>query len=150
MTTSTVDRSIPKGAAIGAVALVLFAIAGFSTLSVERYAELPPTEVLDRQVLRFADRPDGSVAVMRAGDGALIHTVPPGGDGFIRGTMRGLNRDRMMREIAPETPFELTRFADGRFELHDPATGRKIDLRAFGATNTAAFERLLNPGETRQ
>lgn len=149
MTTSTADRSIPKGAAIGAVALVLFAVAGVSTLSVERYADLPPVAVLEQRALLFQDRPDGSVAVLSASDGTLVHSVPPGGDGFIRGTMRGLNRERVMSGIAPETPFELTRYADGRFELRDTATGRKIDLRAFGATNTAAFERLLTSGEKR-
>lgn len=149
MTSFTDDRSLPKGAAIGAVALVLFAIAGYSTVSVERYAKLPPVEVLDRSSLRFEDRSDGSVAVLRAEDGTLVHSVAPGGDGFIRGTMRGLNRDRMRRGIAPDKPFELIRYADGRFELYDPETDRKIDLRAFGATNTAAFERILNSGETR-
>ncbi|MFG5407483.1 hypothetical protein ABXN37_04325 [Piscinibacter sakaiensis] len=33
--------------------------------------------------------------------------------------------------------------------LGDPLTGRRIDLASFGATNAAAFARLLGPPEPR-
>jgi hypothetical protein len=32
---------------------------------------------------------------------------------------------------------------DGRLTLQDPATGRNLDLLAFGPTNAALFARLL-------
>jgi putative photosynthetic complex assembly protein len=42
-----------------------------------------------------------------------------------------------------DTPFRLTDWTDGRLTLEDRSTGRSVELRAFGATNAAAFARLL-------
>jgi hypothetical protein len=39
----------------------------------------------------------------------------------------------------------VAQWASGRLELQDAATGRMIDLDAFGVTNKDAFARLL-PG----
>ena len=77
-------------------------------------------------------------------DGTRTVTVlAPGSNGFIRGVLRGLVRERKRRGIGAETPFRLSYLTDGRLLLADPATGRVIDLGAFGPTNTAAFARLL-------
>jgi putative photosynthetic complex assembly protein len=61
--------------------------------------------------------------------------------------VRGLAHDRIRRGLDAGPPFRLSRWADGRLELQDVATGRRIDLRAFGATNRDAFARLLPPQE---
>jgi putative photosynthetic complex assembly protein len=52
-------------------------------------------------------------------------------------------RDRKKLALGPEMPFRLTLWHDGRLVLDDPATGRHVDLRAFGTTNRNAFARLL-------
>jgi putative photosynthetic complex assembly protein len=78
--------------------------------------------------MRFVDRSDGGIDVV---------------DGFARATLRGLVRDRKKLDLGPETPFRLTMWPDGRLVLDDPATGRHVDLRAFGPTNRDAFARLL-------
>ena len=57
--------------------------------------------------------------------------------------MRILARERRMNDEGRETPFRLIRWADGRLSIEDPATGRRIDLGAFGAANTQAFARLM-------
>jgi putative photosynthetic complex assembly protein len=93
--------------------------------------------------LRFLDRDDGGVAVYSAPDGRLVHVLPHGTNGFARGVLRGLARDRRRSDIGSEQAFRLVRFADGRLSLDDPATGRRIDLDAFGPTNVAVFARLL-------
>ncbi len=92
--------------------------------------------------LRFEDRADGAVTVHDT-SGTLIAVLPPGGDGFIRGALRGLSRDRRRMSVESDTSFRLTDWTDGRLTLEDRATGRSVDLRAFGATNAAAFARLL-------
>lgn len=143
------SANISRGAGIGAVALTLLALLGFGVNRTDTAGPDGGT-VVRAATLRFEDRPDGSVAVMRAADGVLVHAVPPGGDGFIRGTMRGLNRERARRGLSAEAPFELVQFADGRFELLDRTTDRRIDLHAFGSTNTAAFQQLLAAGEARR
>ena len=47
------------------------------------------------------------------------------------------------REIDSGPPFRLTHWSDGRLSLEDPSTGRRIELDAFGPTNTAVFARLM-------
>ena len=100
--------------------------------------------------LRFTDEPDGSVTVVDSGSARVIATVPPQTNGFMRTTVRGLAQDRMHQGMSDAVPFRLTRWANGRVTLDDPATGRRIDLEAFGPTNEGAFVRLLpqpgNPG----
>ena len=73
----------------------------------------------------------------------VIDTVAPGTNGFLRGTMRGLARERKRQGIGPELPFRLIGRADGRLTLEDPGTGRRVDLESFGPTNAAVFAQLM-------
>lgn len=96
--------------------------------------------------LRFEDRADGSVAVIDAGSGRTVAEFH-GEQGFVRGSLRALTRERKMRELGSEQPFELIAHADGRLTLHDPATGKRVELESFGPSNAANFARLLSqPG----
>ena len=61
----------------------------------------------------------------------------------MRGVLRGLARDRRADGIGRSPPFRLTRWADGRLSLDDPATGRHVDLEVFGPTNAGAFAEIL-------
>lgn len=97
--------------------------------------------------LRFEDRPDGSVAVIDGRSGLLVRKVE-GEAGFLRGTMRGLARERRRAGLGNEQPFELIGRADGRLTLHDPATGVKVDLESFGPVNAAVFAQFLSQGRT--
>lgn len=92
--------------------------------------------------LCFADSPDGSVVVTDAKDGSLVE-VFTGENGFVRGTMRGMARTRKSEGLGPQDPFRLAAWSDGRLTLDDPATGRHIELQAFGSTNTEVFGNLL-------
>lgn len=92
--------------------------------------------------LRFMDRDDGSIAVVDAHDGHLIEHIV-GQNGFVRGTLRGLARERRRQGIGSEPPFQLIARADGRLTLLDPSTSRRVDLESFGPTNSAEFARLL-------
>ena len=92
--------------------------------------------------LRFEDRADGTVTVRDAGDGAEIARLAVGEDGFVRSVMRGLVRERRAQGIGAQIPFRLTTWASGFVSLEDPATGRLVELTAFGPDNVAAFARL--------
>jgi putative photosynthetic complex assembly protein len=102
---------------------------------------------LASRAITVADRDDGAVVIRDAADGRVVLVLPPGQDGFMRGTLRGLARDRRLRNLGPEAPFRLTAWSDGRMTLDDMATGRRLDLLAFGQTNAEAFLRLLPNGE---
>jgi putative photosynthetic complex assembly protein len=100
--------------------------------------------------LTFADRADGAVVVRDARDGRLVEVLPAASDGFVRGVLRSLVRERRLRGLGDEAPFRLARRGDGRLALEDRASGAEVVLNAFGATNVEAFARFLNAeGERR-
>jgi len=142
------DRSLPRGAIAGAavlvaVTIVLAATARWSGFGTTR---LPETVAVAARDLRFVDRADGAVVVHDARTGELVEVVAPGTNGFLRGALRGLARERRLHGIGAEPPFRLAAGADGRVTLEDPSTGRRIALEAFGPTNSGAFARLLADG----
>lgn len=145
------EHGVPRGPLLGAAALVGVAIVAVLAVQATGVGRLTdaPDRILAERTLHFEDGPAGSVAVIDARTGAPVDTLEPGADGFIRATLRALVRERRMKGLGAETPFHLSRQADGRLLLLDPATGRQIDLHAFGPTNAAAFDRLLAAGPPR-
>ena len=103
----------------------------------------PMTQVVAERSLRFSDQADGGIAVHDAANGQLLERLAPGSNGFLRGALRGLSRERKRSGIGPEPALRLSGRSDGRLLLEDPQTGRLIDLGSFGSTNAAVFARLL-------
>ena len=99
--------------------------------------------------IRFEDQGDGSIRVVDAKLREQIAMVAPASNGFLRGAVRGLVRERKLQGLGMEVPFTLALLADGRLVLHDAATGHEIDLASFGSTNAAVFSKLLLPGDKR-
>ena len=97
---------------------------------------------LSERLLRFEDSPGGGVAVIDGETGKLLTTVT-GEQGFFRGALRALARDRVARKIGAEQPFKLISRTDGRLTLFDPLSGQRIDLESFGPTNAAVFAQFL-------
>jgi putative photosynthetic complex assembly protein len=98
-----------------------------------------------QRALHFEDRPQGGIAIVDAASGATLETVY-GEQGFLRGTLRAVVRERKLRGLVSSAPLQLTARADGRLTLSDPATGARIDLESFGPTNAAVFARWLPQG----
>ncbi|MEJ2603438.1 MAG: photosynthetic complex assembly protein PuhC [Gammaproteobacteria bacterium] len=142
------DR-VPRPALIGAGALVVVAIlaAAGARLTGLGTVEVPPSEVVESRALTFADADDGSVVVREAGSGTVLHVVAPGTNGFLRGVLRGLARERKLRGVGREPAFRLTRWADGRLTLEDPETERRLYLGPFGSSNVQVFVELLRVGD---
>ena len=136
---------IPRKALL-AGGLVLAAIVGAigtARLAGVDIAEPDAVTVVER-TLRFVDRPDGGIAVVDARSGRTLD-VMQGEQGFLRGTLRGMARERRRSGLDDSTPLSLLARADGRLTLVDPATGRRIDLESFGPTNAAVFARWIAP-----
>jgi putative photosynthetic complex assembly protein len=136
-------------AAGGLIALTLFLVS-VSRLTRSSDTLLTAADAVAARNLRFVDQPNGGIAVYSAKDGRLIETVAPGTNGFLRGTLRALVRERHQSGIGAEQPFRLIERVDGSLILYDPATERRIDLRAFGPTNAGAFAGLLASGSKDQ
>lgn len=101
-----------------------------------------PAPASQERQLRFEDRPDGSIAITDARTGETVTSVQ-GEQGFVRGALRALTRERKARGLGPEQPFQLMVRTDGGLTLYDPATSQRVDLEAFGPTNADNFARLL-------
>jgi putative photosynthetic complex assembly protein len=149
MTERTTSRPFPRGPLFGAAALVMLAlllagVSRFTGVGTTTVATANPIEIRD---LRFEDRADGSVAVLDAKNGKTVEILAPGTNGFVRGVMRGLARDRRLRGLGDEAPFELTRWDDDRLSLTDTATGHEIELVSFGVTQLEVFAKMLHAGE---
>ena len=97
---------------------------------------------LNERLLRFEDSTNGGVAVIDGETGKLLTTMT-GEQGFFRGALRALARDRIARRIGSEQPFKLISRTDGRLTLFDPVSGQRIDLDSFGPTNAAVFVPFL-------
>lgn len=147
MTEHAPDGSFPRAFLYGAGILMLSTIvlAGWSRHS---RASLPPPKAAAAVMavdLHFEDRRDGGVDIS-GGDGQRIAEFAPNTNGFARSVLRSMTRQRRLGGIGPETPFRLTRLANGRLTLSDPATGVQINLEAFGSDNAGAFAGLLVAG----
>ena len=147
------DPNVPRGAVIamgGLVGISLLLVAAVR-LGFVPPAASPPTEraaskavAVQSRDLVFLDTAGGDVAVRDAVTGKVTTAVKAGSEtGFIRGVMRGLARDRHIRNLDGSKPFRLTRWSNGDLTLTDMATDRMIELGAFGETNRKAFEVLL-------
>lgn len=151
------EQTMPKGALTAALLLVVTALA-LTTLvkvgvlsreaipSVARSeAHIAPTVV--RQ-LTFTDRGDGAVVVRDVNTGETVRVLVDGvpGNGFVRGVMRGMARERHIRGVGMAPPFTLTLWKNGTLSLEDKATGRSVELGSFGPDNRAAFAALLPGG----
>jgi putative photosynthetic complex assembly protein len=104
-----------------------------------------PAAALAERTLAFADGPDGAVLVTDTTTGERLAELR-GEQGFLRGVLRGLARDRRAHGVGPATPYRLTLHADGRLLITDPETGQRIDLASFGPDNAAVFARWLPAG----
>ena len=141
---------LPRGALLGAAALVCFALTAVlvSQESGIGTSSLPESAVVASLELRFVDRADGAVEVYSHADDTLVEVLPAGTNGFLRGTLRGLARYRKPYGVGAGRPFRLTRYADGRLSLDDPVTGEHIDLEAFGPANAGIFADLLTAAQS--
>jgi putative photosynthetic complex assembly protein len=146
MSHSHAEASMPRPVLYGAAALVAFALtmAAAARLSTPdpSQAQQAATTLMQRD-LRFEDRSDGGVNVIDAGSKRVIEIVAPGTNGFLRGALRGMARQRRLQGLGSEAPFRLMARSDGSLQLEDLATRRHIDLSSFGPTNSGAFAKLL-------
>jgi putative photosynthetic complex assembly protein len=147
------NQPFPRAPLVGAACLltaILVATFAVTTTGVGRshQADAP---IVAEAVIQFTDQSDGSITITDARDHHLIDVVAPGSNGFLRGTLRGLARERKRERAGVLQPFVLTSHSDGRLTLLDPATQRRVDLESFGPTNEGVFVRLLQlSGATQQ
>jgi putative photosynthetic complex assembly protein len=146
-TTTAPEELIPRRAVMGALAALGLVFAGAAAVRLSGVTiREPDARTLAMRELRFLDRPDGGIEVIDAASGRTLD-VMRGEQGFLRGTLRGLVRERKRRGLAGAQPLQLIARADGRLTLTDASTGERIDLESFGPTNAAVFAQWLPQGD---
>lgn len=140
--THTQDR-IPRWLvrAIGASLIIL--LVGVTLTRLLGYSPtVAPGAVVAQRTLHFADGSDGAVLVRDVATGETLAEMR-GEQGFLRGVLRGMARERRLQTVGSAPPYVLSLHADGRFLLSDPETGQRIDLASFGHDNAAVFLRWM-------
>jgi putative photosynthetic complex assembly protein len=139
------DVALPRPALLSAAVLIVVTImaAAYGHWVSPPAGDRGDSTVIQERRLNFADRDDGAVVVLDVDQQAPVATLAAGTNGFLRGVLRGLVRERRARGLGVDSPFVLTRWSDDHLTLTDGATGRRIELRAFGPTNEQAFRVLL-------
>jgi putative photosynthetic complex assembly protein len=134
---------IPPGLVKMMAALVVtsVAIVAFAAVTDRPLVGAPkPAEVLEQRTMILLPGEGNQVTVLEE-DGRQIVALDNGG--FIAVVLGGLKFERKKQGVAMNEVTTLTRYANGRLTLADPATGWSAELQAFGPGNMAAFERLL-------
>ena len=146
------DQAVPRGILFAAGGLVLFVIviSGAGRYSDTIHRSASEHHAVEVRALHFVDESDGSVVVIEDGRSDVVDALPPGSNGFMRGILRSLVRERNQAGIGAEAPFHLVLWENGSMSIEDRATGRRVMLDAFGHTNAQAFAGLLNGGGTAQ
>jgi putative photosynthetic complex assembly protein len=100
------------------------------------------TNPIVERSLAFRDEPDGAISVTDTVTGQTIAEFR-GEQGFVRGTLRALARERKRQGLGASLPLTLALDSDRRLILRDPTTGELIDLASFGTTQREVFASLL-------
>lgn len=146
------DPTVPRGALIGAAAMLLFTLAatgatslGLIPRSADPNASRAAQNVAPAQTreLRFADREDGAVVVTDAVSDTIVKVIEYGQGGFFRATMRRMAKARIAAGIGAEPPFKLILWDNGALSLIDPQTGRETEIHGFGADHSRVFADML-------
>jgi putative photosynthetic complex assembly protein len=145
MSASHAGERFPRTALLAAALMIAtsLSLAAYVRLSGADIRSLPPPHLVKARDLTFTDLPDGGVAVYDIHHSAPIQVLQPGSNGFLRAVMRNLVHERRRSGFGAAEPFRVAASDDGRLLLEDLATGRVIELEAFGPTNAGAFARLL-------
>ncbi|MES2859957.1 MAG: photosynthetic complex assembly protein PuhC [Pseudomonadota bacterium] len=145
------DEQMPKlplYAAIGLVAASLLLVGGqrMGLIGSPHVAEARQATATLTHDLRFFDEADGAVRVAVVGGADRV--IPTASGGFVRGVLRSLVRERRAQGLGSEQPFRVTQWSDGAVTIQDMATGRTLNLNAFGPTNRLDFVKLISPAGT--
>lgn len=141
---SPAPDSFPRWFLLSAAGLIAFSLISVALVRITGNGpDQKAAPASQQRELRFVDTQDGGIAVIDSATGAPVTQIQ-GEQGFLRGALRALARERKARGLGAEEPFQLIARTDGRLTLLDPVTAQRIDLESFGPANAGAFAQLLH------
>ena len=133
---------IPRKLVIAVVALALssLALVSASVLNGRAPAGQPkPAEILASRTVIMES--DGTALLVTEPDGTIV--VDNDNGAFVSVVIDGLKRARKVSRVTGNPPVTVTRFANGRLSLDDPASGWSVELNSFGTGNAAYWNWIL-------
>lgn len=99
--------------------------------------------------LVFKDGQNGEIVIeVVKREGEKINIIKEmsleGEQGFLRGILRAMARERIKRQLSPAVPFELKIDQEDHLSLNDPLTKSAINLDAFGPDNVGVFIQIMD------
>ncbi|NOD91942.1 pullulanase [Ruegeria sp. HKCCD4884] len=131
--------------AMGLLVCAVLAIVTYARIADVPLSATPPAAEIthERAMILISDGVSGAVSVLSP-EGAVIARLDATQGGFVAGVARVIDRNRAQADLPAHTPVIVTRRANGRLDITDPATGWSADLMGFGADNASRFARLLD------
>ena len=133
--------------ALGALALTSLVLVAWVRFTAPTEAIAPALEQAKRftqfEDLWFSAQSDGSLLIERA-DGRPVVQIASGEGGFIRATLRSLGGP----VDSGAQHFQLALSDQGQLLLIHAASGRVLDLKAYGPSNRQAFFQILLASES--
>ncbi len=129
----------------GAIIAAAILLAGWARLTGFSASSETDSPVQVARSLFFLEQSSGEIVVKDASSGEVLDVLEAESEQFIRGVLRSLRRERTRYEADLAAAYRVSVRRDGQVLLEDLATGQRIDLRAYGPTNVAAFMRFLEP-----
>ncbi len=125
------------------LALCTVVLVGYATITDRPLVGQPIPSPVEKERIISIERAGGQFTV-RDEAGAVLAEMDANRAGFIAVVYAGLARNRMQHKLPASDPLRLASHENGRLSLHDDATGWHVELASFGASNRAAFAKLLN------
>jgi len=126
--------------AVAALALTALYLVAFSVRhDVDAGGKPLAAEVLAARTIILES--DGVALRATEPDGTLIADRDNGA--FVSVVVQGLQRARKVSRVSGNPPVVLSRLANGRIVLDDPASGWSVELTSFGAGNAAYWNWIL-------
>jgi putative photosynthetic complex assembly protein len=135
--------------AVGAVVVGAVGIVATAPLWREPASMVAAAPPAISMTLRFDADSAGNLTVRKVPGGEMVDHLDPDASGFARTMVRVIRRDLGPGANVDSMPFQLNAWQDGRLALVDTATGRSVDLRAFGPTQAGLFLRWIQQEEAR-
>ncbi|WP_242467333.1 photosynthetic complex assembly protein PuhC [Thiocapsa imhoffii] len=144
------DRPFPRGILIALAALIAFTVlaVGIARLSGFDPSQEPRSPATVMRDVRFVDADNGFLQVYDFDTGELIEAIEPNEDGFLRGLLRTLLRERRLHQTDLDGPYRVSLRENGHFTIEDLSTDFYVDLRPFGRDNEAAIGRFVASPQT--
>lgn len=144
------DIHVPAHMLAGVGALILFTVTAIVVGRENQVGLYSAPEIVNDsgRTLIFDPQDDGTMTVSDI-DGAEIMTLEIEGGTFAMAAVRGLAMQRPKQEREDAMELVLRRDHEGRLDLYDPETRRKVPLVGFGPDNIAAFAAYLGTDPSR-